>query len=67
MRVLFIATHRAGRNPSQRFRFEQYMARLQCKGWYCELSHWVEASDDAFLYTPGHFARKIRFVARCVS
>ena len=67
MRVLFIATHRAGRNPSQRFRFEQYMAWLQRKGWYCELSHLVEASDDAFLYKPGHFARKIRFVARCVS
>ena len=66
MRVLFIATHRAGRNPSQRFRFEQYMEWLQRQGWHCELSHLVEASDDVFLYKPGHFAQKIRFVARCI-
>ncbi|MBK6342437.1 MAG: glycosyltransferase family 4 protein [Flavobacteriales bacterium] len=63
--ILFVAPHRAGRNPSQRFRFEQYMPHLEAQGFRCELSHLVGPSDDAYFYAPGHFAKKLRFVAQC--
>jgi glycosyltransferase involved in cell wall biosynthesis len=65
--ILFVASHRAGRSPNQRFRFEQYMGFLQANGFHCELSYLVEASDDTFLYKPGHFLDKLRFVRRSVA
>lgn len=65
--ILFVASHRAGRSPNQRFRFEQYLAHLEANGFRCELSHLVEASDDSFLYKPGHLLDKLRFVRRCVA
>lgn len=63
--ALFVATHRAGRNPSQRFRFEQYFPDLEAAGIRCELSPLVTPEDDAYFYRPGHLLRKIGFVVRC--
>lgn len=65
--ILFLASHRAGRSPNQRFRFEQYMGHLEANGFRCELSPLVEATDDAFLYKPGHFVDKLRFVRRSIA
>lgn len=65
--VLFVASHRAGRSPNQRFRFEQFFPDLEAAGFRCELSPIVEASDDAFLYKPGHFLDKLRFVRRSIA
>jgi glycosyltransferase involved in cell wall biosynthesis len=66
-KVLFIASHRPGRSPGQRFRFEQYFSVLEANGFQCELSYLVEPADDQFLYKPGHFLRKLRFVRRCIA
>lgn len=65
--VLFIASHRAERSPGQRFRFEQYFGHLEKHGFRCDLSSLVEPGDDGFLYKPGHFVQKMRFVRRCIS
>lgn len=65
--ILFVASHRPGRSPNQRFRFEQYMGHLEASGYHCELSYLVEASDDSFLYKPGHFLDKLRFVRRSIA
>ncbi|MEO8590061.1 MAG: glycosyltransferase family 4 protein [Flavobacteriales bacterium] len=66
-KVLFIASHRPGRSPNQRFRFEQYMGFLEANGFQCELSYLVEESDDKFLYKKGHFLDKLRFVRRSIA
>lgn len=63
-RILFIASHRPGRAPGQRFRFEQYFDHLERHGIQCELSHLVTAEDDAVLYRKGHYFRKAGFVRR---
>lgn len=57
-KVLFIANHRMGRSPGQRFRFEQYLNYLQSKGYEWELSSIIEESDDAFLYDKGNYLKK---------
>ncbi len=63
-KVLFVACHRPGRNPSQRFRFEQYLGHLSRNGFDCELSYIVQESDDQYLYKPGNFLNKLEFVGR---
>ncbi len=65
--ILFVASHRPGRSPNQRFRFEQYIPFLQAKGYRCEVSYIVTESDDKFLYKPGHFLDKLRFVRRSIA
>lgn len=65
--ILFIASHRLGRSPNQRFRFEQYIPWLQQHGWRCEVSPIVSEADDRFLYKPGHFLDKLRFVRRAIA
>ena len=66
-RILFIASHRTGRAPGQRFRFEQYFEHLERNGFQCELSPLVTAEDDAVLYQKGHYLDKARFVQRCLA
>ncbi len=57
-RVLFIASHRPNRSPSQRYRFEQYFSFLEKNGFSCELSYIISEKDDAYFYGSGHFLRK---------
>ncbi|MEO8069642.1 MAG: glycosyltransferase family 4 protein [Flavobacteriales bacterium] len=64
-RILFIASHRPGRAPGQRFRFEQYIPHLEKNGWQCELSSLVNEADDKVLYSKGNYFKKARFVAKC--
>ena len=66
-KVLFIASHRPGRSPNQRFRFEQYLGHLERNGFRCTVSHLVEESDDTFLYQKGNFLNKLRFVRRSIA
>jgi glycosyltransferase involved in cell wall biosynthesis len=63
--VLFIASHRPGRAPGQRFRFEQYVPHLERNGFQCELSFLVSEKDDEVLYRQGHYLDKARFIRRC--
>ncbi len=53
-RILFIASHRPNRSPSQRYRFEQYFAFLEKNGFTCELSYLISQKDDAYFYGKGH-------------
>jgi glycosyltransferase involved in cell wall biosynthesis len=65
--ILFIASHRPGRSPNQRFRFEQYLPWLEEQGFRCTLSYLVEPEDDRYLYKPGSFLRKLGFVRRSIA
>ncbi len=57
--ILFIAAHRPGRSPSQRFRFEQYFGFLRQHGFRCDLSYLISEKDDNYFYSPGNFLYKI--------
>lgn len=59
-RLLFLAMHRPGRSPSQRFRFEQYLEYLRAHGFECVQSHLLSAADDRVFYSPGGFVGKLR-------
>ncbi|MCB0774057.1 MAG: hypothetical protein KDB93_11865, partial [Flavobacteriales bacterium] len=65
-RILFIASHREGRSPTQRFRFEQYFGHLRRNGMECVLSPLVSEADDRILYSPGNLRRKALFVWRSI-
>lgn len=64
-RILFIADHRLDRAPSQRFRFEQYLAHLRNDGFDCEFSPLLTAADDKIFYGNGPALRKTLVLARC--
>ncbi len=61
-RILFIASHRLGRAPNQRFRFEQYLPYIEETGFDCELSYLIDAHTDRKLYGKGHYLSKLRFI-----
>jgi hypothetical protein len=58
-KILFLAAHRPGRSPGQRFRFEQYLPYLQEQGFQCDVSFLLNATDDAAFYQKGHYFRKL--------
>lgn len=66
-RILFIASHRPGRSPNQRFRFEQYLDHLRSSGFDCVVSFLVDESDDRILYSKGNLRRKMAFVRRSIA
>ncbi|HEU4719006.1 MAG TPA: glycosyltransferase family 4 protein [Bacteroidia bacterium] len=57
-KILFVASHRPGRAPGQRFRFEQYFDFLRQNGFDCELSYIISENDDKLLYRKGHYLEK---------
>lgn len=63
-RILFVAAHRPGRSPSQRFRFEQYFHLLAEAGFEYDYSWLIEERDDAVFYRPGNFMRKSNLFLR---
>lgn len=58
-KVLFIAKHRLGRAPGQRFRFEQYINYLNNNGFACRLSYLLNDYDDFIFYSKGKYLIKI--------
>ena len=63
-RILFFTPYPAGRAPSQRFRFEQYLGILTAHGHqHREVSFLDEATWD-ILYRPGHAAAKVKGILR---
>ncbi len=66
-RILFIASHRSGRAPGQRFRFEQYFDFLEHHGFECELSFIISAEDDKKLYLKGHYLQKYGIHRRAIA
>jgi glycosyltransferase involved in cell wall biosynthesis len=61
-KILFIATHRPGRAPNQRFRFEQYFSYFEKEGFNYELSYLMDKTDDDYMYKPGHLVKKAWFL-----
>ncbi len=66
-KILFIAAHRPGRSPSQRFRFEQYLSYFESQGYRCELSWLISEADDKVLYSPGKLFAKLRLFLSSIS
>jgi glycosyltransferase involved in cell wall biosynthesis len=65
-KILFIASHRPRRSPSQRFRFEQYLLFLKSKGFTYDYSYLISEEDDRMFYQPGNLRRKIYFFLKSV-
>jgi len=63
-RILFIASHRLNRSPSQRYRFEQYFSFLEKNGFSCELSYIISEKDDVYFYSKGNLLRKFWILVR---
>lgn len=59
-RILFVAAHRPQRSPSQRFRFEQYLAFLSAEGFTYDYSWLIDEGDDVIFYQPGNMLNKTR-------
>lgn len=59
-RILFVAAHRPGRSPSQRYRFEQFMPYWAEKGFEVTTSWTIDEADDNALYRPGAVLPKAR-------
>lgn len=57
-RLLYIAPHRPGRSPGQRFRFEQYIHFLESQGFALTYSFLLNAWDDKMFYQKGNYLLK---------
>lgn len=58
-RLLYIAPHRPGRSPGQRFRFEQFESYLTDKGFNITHSYVINPWDDKIFYQKGKYLFKI--------
>lgn len=58
-KVLFMALHRPGRSPSQRFRFEQYLGILRAGGYACDHAFLLDARADRDYYAGGRYFQKL--------
>jgi len=65
-KILFIASHRPRRSPSQRFRFEQYLDILEKNGFTYDYSFLISEEDDHIFYEPGNLLRKFYFFVKSV-
>lgn len=69
-KVLYVAAHRPGRSPSQRFRFEQYISFLQENGFEYDFSFLISENHDVKFYSKGFYLLKLwvfikSFFIRC--
>jgi len=58
-RLLYIAPHRPGRSPGQRFRFEQFEDYLTEQGFQITKSYVINAWDDRIFYKRGNYFLKV--------
>ena len=63
-KILFVASHRLNRSPSQRFRFEQYLAYFIKNDYGCKLSPLVTEADDQVLYAEEKYIQKILVIVK---
>ncbi|HTA83362.1 MAG TPA: glycosyltransferase family 4 protein [Bacteroidia bacterium] len=63
-KILFIASHRLNRSPSQRFRFEQYIPFLQKNDYSCRLSPMVTEADDMVMYAEEKYFQKFLVILK---
>ena len=64
--VLFLASHRLNRSPSQRYRFEQYISFLEQNNFQCTLSYLISEKDDKAFYTEGNTFWKFWILIKAV-
>jgi len=62
--ILFVSVHPPGRVPSQRFRFEQYIAFLAEQGFSTTFSSVMRPDEYGIVYGPGRHGRKALIAAR---
>lgn len=67
MRLLFLAVHRPGRSPSQRFRFEQFQPWLEAQGVRTEYAWLLDEEDDRIAYGRGRPLRKAAIALRAAA
>lgn len=65
-RVLFLASHRPNRSPSQRYRFEQYIPFLEQNNFQCHLSYLLSEKDDKIFYTEGNSFKKLWILIKAI-
>lgn len=58
--ILFIASHRPGRSPSQRYRFEQFVPYWERHGVKVRYAWIIDEEDDKAFYAPGRLLEKAR-------
>lgn len=63
-KILFVASHRPDRSPSQRFRFEQYLDFLKSNGYEYDFSYLISEEDDRIFYAPGNLVNKLAIFIR---
>lgn len=64
--VLILCAHRPHRSPSQRYRFEQYLAFLETQGFTFRYSYLLNEREDRIFYSAGNFAAKVLILIRSV-
>lgn len=70
-KILFLTIHRPDRNPSQRFRFEQYLDYLEGNNFKYKFSYLLNAKNDKIFYSEGKYLSKLfiilkGFLKRCL-
>lgn len=63
-KILFIASHRFNRSPSQRFRFEQYFQYLHQNNFGCRLLPILTEADDKVMYAEKKHLQKILVIIK---
>jgi len=64
-KILFIASHRLGRSPGQRFRWEQYLPYLRENGFQCDFEYMISPEDDKIFYSSGNLVKKGLIFLKC--
>lgn len=63
-RILYIAPHRPGRSPGQRFRFEQFISYLNEQDFSITYSYLINRWDDRYFYARGYYLYKLWIVVK---
>ncbi len=58
MKILFVASHRPDRSPSQRYRFEQFVPYWSQHGVQVEYAWIIDEEDDRVFYSQGRIMAK---------
>jgi len=65
-RILYIAPHRPGRSPGQRFRFEQFIDYFEQNNYQISYSYIVSAWGDKILYAKGKYLFKLWIAIKAI-
>ncbi|MBI4648175.1 MAG: glycosyltransferase family 4 protein [Bacteroidia bacterium] len=66
-KILYIAHHRPGRSPGQRFRFEQYIRFLEKNNFQITYSYILSEHDDEIFYSNGRYFAKFLIFCKSIA